>query len=102
MFGSAAWRRHRAAKARAANERLVRDLRGRGAVREAEGIVESAWVDGLDDAERTDPTVRGILEREREAFHRATRRRAAEAEQDRRRLAALAEELRTGSPSAPG
>ena len=93
MFGSAAWRRHRAAKAQAACERLVRDLCGRAAVREAEDVVESAWIDSLDRAEQTDPTVRGLLERERDAFHEATRQRAAEAEHDRRRLAALAEEL---------
>ncbi|NUR62232.1 MAG: hypothetical protein HOV87_26765 [Catenulispora sp.] len=93
MFGSAAWRRHRAAKVQTACERLARDLHGRAAVREAEGVVESAWIDGLDQAEQTDPTIRSLLEREREAFDEATRQRAAEAEKDRRRLAALTEEL---------
>jgi hypothetical protein len=93
MFGSAAWRRHRAAKAEATCERLLRELRGRAAVREAEDVVESAWIDGLDRAEQTDPTVRGLLERERDAFHEATRQRAVEAEIDQRRLAALTREL---------
>jgi hypothetical protein len=101
MFGSAAWRRHRAAKAEEARERLVRDLCGRAAVREAEDMVESAWIDDLDHAEQADPTVRSLLEKERAAFQRATRRRAAEAENDQRRLAELAEEMGTGSPWAP-
>ena len=51
MFGSAAWRRHREARARSARERLLRELRARAAVREAETLVESAWIDGLDRSE---------------------------------------------------
>ena len=93
MFGSAAWRRHRAAKAKAACERTVRELGDRAAVREAEDLVESAWVRGLDRAERTDPTVRGLLEHERAAFAEAGRRREAEAEQDQQRLADARQEL---------
>ena len=104
MFGSAAWRRHRAARVQAARERLAREVCARAAVREAETLVESAWIDGLDRAEEADPTVRALLERERETFYRATRRRAAEAENDRRRLAALTEEMiqSTGTGRPPG
>jgi len=101
MFGSAAWRRHREARARAAREHLVRELCARAAVREAETLVESAWIDGLDHAEQTDPTVRAVLEREREAFARATRRRAAEAENDQRKMAALTEEIAQAPRMAP-
>lgn len=93
MFGAKAWRRYRRARARAAGERAVRTLRGRAAVREAEGLVEAAWIDKLDRADRADPRVPHLLEREREAFEKAARRRAAEAEADRLRLAAITEEI---------
>lgn len=56
-------------------------------------MVESAWIDGLDRAELTDPTVRSLLERERASFTRAAHRRKAEAERDRQRLAAAAAEM---------
>ena len=93
MFGPASWRRYRAARARAACERDLWELCGRALVREAEDLVETAWIDGLDRAEHADPTVRLILERERAAFVRATRRRAAEADRDRRRMAAVTAEM---------
>ena len=102
MFGPAAWRRYRAARQKTACERLVRELCGRALVREAEELVETAWIEGLDRAEHSDPTVRLILERERAAFARAARRRAAEAAKDQRRLAAVTAEMvqltRTGPP----
>jgi ABC-type methionine transport system ATPase subunit len=101
MFGSAAWRRHREARAQAAREHLVREVCARAAVREAESMVESAWIDGLDSAEQADPTARALLEREREAFARATRRRAAETENDRRRLAALTEAMTRSRRTVP-
>ncbi|MBS2535175.1 hypothetical protein KGQ20_20640 [Catenulispora sp. NF23] len=101
MFGPTTWRRYRAAKAKSACERMIGELSGRALVREAEDLVESAWIDGLDRAEHADPTVRLILERERAAFTRAARKRSAEAEKDQRRLAAAKADLvqltRTGT-----
>ncbi|WP_344660734.1 hypothetical protein [Catenulispora subtropica] len=96
----ASWRRRHEAKAEAARARLISDLRGRAAVREAESLVGSAWIDGLDRAEQADPTVRHLLERERDAFVRATRRRTAEAERDQHRLAAVVEERARSAWSA--
>jgi hypothetical protein len=93
MFGAAAWRRHRSARAKAAAERKMRELRGRAAIRQAEDIVEAAWVEELGHADRADPRVRRLLARERSAFAAAARRRAAEAEADWRRLAAIAKEF---------
>jgi hypothetical protein len=79
-------------------------LCGRALVREAEDLVETVWVEGLDRAENADPTVRLILERERASFLRATRKRAAEADKDQRRMAAATAEMvqltRTGPPPA--
>lgn len=102
MFGPATWRRYRAARQKATCERLMQELCGRALVREAEDLVETVWIDGLDRAEHADPTVRLILERERASFERATRRRAAEADKDQRRLAAVTAEMvqltRTGPP----
>jgi hypothetical protein len=81
----------------------MRELCGRALVREAEDLVESVWIEGLDRAEHADPTVRLILERERAAFARAARRRAAEADKDQRRMAAATAEMmqltRTGPPT---
>jgi hypothetical protein len=103
MFGPANWRRYRAARAKAVCERNMQELCGRALVREAEDLVESAWIDGLDRAEHADPTVRLILERERAAFVRAARRRAAEADKDQRRMAAVTAEMvqlaQTGLPA---
>lgn len=93
MFGSTAWRRYRTARVKAAGERTVRKLRGRAAVREAENLVEAAWVEQLGRAVGSDPKVPHLLERERSAFHRAAHRRAAEAEADQRKLAAVTEEI---------
>ncbi|MEY9929074.1 hypothetical protein ABH926_003714 [Catenulispora sp. GP43] len=93
MFGPATWRRHRAARQKAACERVMQELCGRALVREAEDLVETVWIEGLDRAEHADPTVRLILERERAAFVRATRRRAAEADKDQRRMAAATAEM---------
>jgi hypothetical protein len=62
-------------------------------VREAEDIVEAAWIDRLDQADHSDPNVPHLVERERAAFIKAAHRRAVEAEQDRRRLAAINEEI---------
>lgn len=101
MFGASAWRRYRSARAKAAAERTVRKLRGRAAVREAESIVEATWVDQLGQADRTDPRVPGLLARERSAFTAAARRRAAEAEEDRRRLEAIAEEFSEMTRTVP-
>lgn len=93
MIGPATWRRYRAQRQKAACERLMQDLCGRALVREAEDLVESVWVEGLDRAEHADPAVRMILERERAAFARAARRRANEADKDRRRMAAATAEM---------
>jgi hypothetical protein len=93
MFGPATWRRYRAARAKEVCERNLQELCGRALVREAEDLVETAWIDGLDRAEHADPTVRLILERERAAFARATRKRAAEADKDQRRMAAVTAEM---------
>lgn len=93
MFGPASWRRYRATRAKEACERNLQELCGRALVREAEDLVESAWIEGLDRAEHADPTVRLILERERAAFARAARRRAAEADKDQRRMAAVTAEM---------
>lgn len=101
MFGGAAWRRYRSARAKAAAERTVRKLRGRAAVREAESIVEATWVDQLGRADRRDPRVPRLLARERSAFSAATRRRAAEAEADQQRLAAIAEEFSETTRTVP-
>lgn len=89
MFGWRRWRRYRAARAEAAAERTVRKLRGRAAIREAESIVEATWVDQLDRADQSDPMLSDLRERERSAFAAAMHRRAAEAEADQRRLAAI-------------
>lgn len=104
MVGWEAWRRYRAAKAKAAGERTVRKLRGRAAVREAENIVEATWVDQLDRAghqENVHPQLPDLLQRERSAFAEATHRREAEARADRRRLAAIAEEISETTRSVP-
>jgi len=102
MFGPATWRRYRETRQKATCERLMRELCGRALVREAEDLVETVWIEGLDHAEHADPTVRLILERERASFARAARRRAVEADKDSRRLAAVTAEMvqltRTGSP----
>lgn len=104
MFGPATWRRYRATRQKAACERLMRELCGRALVREAEDLVETVWIEGLDRAENADPTVRLILERERAAFLRAARKRASEADKDQRRMAAATAEMvqltRTGPPPA--
>jgi len=104
MIGPANWRRYREARAKAQCERLMRELSGRALIREAEDLVESAWIDGLDRAEHADPTVRLVLERERASFAKASRRRAAEADKDQQRLAAVTAEMvqltRTGPTPA--
>lgn len=101
MFGARAWRRYRAARAKAAGERTVRRLRGRAAVREAENVVEAAWVDRLGRADRGNPKVPRLLARERSAFLKAARRRAAEAEEDRRTLAAITQEISEMTRTVP-
>lgn len=93
MFGISAWRRYRTARAKAAGERTIRKLRGRAAVREAENIVEATWIEQLGRAEGLDPKLPRLLKRERSAFAAAARRRESEAEADRRRLAAITEEM---------
>jgi hypothetical protein len=101
MFGWKAWRRHRSERAKAACERAIRELRGRAAVREAEDLVEAAWIDRLDQADTDDPNVPYLVERERAAFIKAAHRRAVEAEADRRRLAAVTEEITDLTRPAP-
>ena len=102
MFGSTTWRQYRQARAKAASERTIRKLRGRASVREAEDIVEAAWLEQLARADSEDPKVPLLLERrERSAFADATRRRAAEAEADREKLAAIAQEMSEMTRSMP-
>jgi len=101
MFGSTAWRRYRLERAKAARERTIRKLRGRASVREAEDIVEAAWLEQLARAGSDDPKVPRLLERERVAFEDATRRRALEAEMDRATLAAIREEISETTRSMP-
>lgn len=101
MFGMTAWRRYRTARAKAAGERTIRRLRGRAAIREAEGIVEATWVEQLKRAEHTDPRAPRLLKRERSAFAVAARRREVEAEADRRTLAAITEEISEMTRTVP-
>ena len=101
MIGPATWRSYREARAKAQCERLMGELSGRALIREAEDLVESAWIEGLDRAEHADPTVRLVLERERASFAKAARRRAAEADRDQQRLAAVTAEMTQLTRTAP-
>lgn len=88
MFDKA-WRRHRTARAEAANRRAMAELRSRAAIRAAEELVGSAWISYLTRCAVSDPVARQRVEWEQVAIAQASRSRAREAADDAQRLAAV-------------
>lgn len=69
--------------------RVLADLGGRDAVREAEEIVSAQWISTLEDSTTQNTVTLELLERERLISAHAGQRRARAAERDRRRLTVL-------------
>lgn len=88
-----AWRHRRAAKAQAAREQAIADLRSRAVIRAAEELVSSAWIAHLTQRAATDPVALQRLEWEQVVITLASHSRAQEAARDQRRFADVAAQL---------